>query len=64
MSKLKTHSGAKKRFLKEGRKYRRAFRNHILTKKSTSRKRRLRAMGRVHHANAQLVARMLKRKGG
>ena len=44
MSKLKSHSGASKRFKKTagGLKRRRAFRNHILTKKTTKQKRRLR----------------------
>lgn len=45
MSKLKSHSGAGKRFKITGSgriKRRRAFRNHILTKKSPKQKRRLR----------------------
>ena len=45
MPKLKTHSGTSKRFRRVangGFKRRRAFRNHILTKKSTKRKRQLR----------------------
>ena len=45
MAKIKTHSGAKKRFsLTKGGKVKRsqAYRRHILTKKSTKRKRALR----------------------
>jgi len=44
MPKLKTHSGAAKRFKKTkgGLKRRRAFRNHILSKKTTKQKRHLR----------------------
>ncbi|MBT3827410.1 50S ribosomal protein L35 [bacterium] len=44
MPKMKTHSGAKKRFkkLKSGKiKARKAFKRHLLEKKSESRKRRL-----------------------
>jgi len=47
MPKLKTNKGAAKRLKKTGSggiKRRRANRNHILTKKSKSRKRRLRAI--------------------
>ena len=44
MPKLKSHKGALKRFkaTKGGVKFRRANRNHILTKKNKSRKRNLR----------------------
>lgn len=45
MSKLKTHSGAKKRFRKNKNgliKAGKAFRRHLLAKKSQNRKRRLR----------------------
>ena len=46
MPKMKTQSGAAKRFRKtaKGYKHRQSFRNHILTKKSTKRKRHLRNM--------------------
>ena len=47
MPKLKTHSGAAKRFKKTASgsyKYRQANRNHILTKKSTKRMRHLRSL--------------------
>ncbi|HMC54981.1 MAG TPA: 50S ribosomal protein L35 [Gemmatimonadaceae bacterium] len=45
MPKMKTHKGAKKRFKVTGTgevKRRRAFKSHILTKKTSKRKRRLR----------------------
>lgn len=45
MPKMKTNSGAKKRFKLTGTgkiKRKRAYKNHILTKKSTKRKRNLR----------------------
>lgn len=45
MPKMKTNSGAKKRFKLTGTgkvKRKHAYKNHILTKKSTKRKRRLR----------------------
>jgi len=48
MPKLKTHSGAKKRFnlTKTGKvKRAKAYKSHILTKKDTKRTRRLRAGG-------------------
>ncbi len=62
MPKLKTHSGAKKRFKKTagGIKRRRAFRNHILTKKTTKQKRRLRVNGlSVSDSDKKTVNRML-----
>lgn len=45
MTKTKTHSGAKKRFVKKKNgaiKFSRAYRRHLLTKKSAKRKRDLR----------------------
>ncbi|NLL91332.1 MAG: 50S ribosomal protein L35 [Ruminococcaceae bacterium] len=55
MPKIKTHSGAKKRFnvTKSG-KIKRAFayKSHILNKKTTKRKRRLRKTGYVDESNA------------
>lgn len=48
MPKMKTHRGAAKRFKKTGNgnfKRGHAFRSHILTKKSTKRKRNLRRTG-------------------
>lgn len=62
MPKLKTHSGAKKRFKKTagGIKRRRAFRNHILTKKTTKQKRRLRVNAlSVSDSDKKAVVRML-----
>jgi large subunit ribosomal protein L35 len=63
MPKLKSHRGAKKRFrLTAGGdvKRRRAYRNHILTKKSTKQKRRLRVSGGLlKKCDAQLAKRML-----
>ncbi len=62
MSKLKTHSGAAKRFARtaSGRfKHRRGFRSHILTKKSSKRKRQLRVEGMVHASDTRAVRQML-----
>ncbi|MBA2665082.1 MAG: 50S ribosomal protein L35 [Bradymonadaceae bacterium] len=59
---MKTHRGAAKRFklTKSGRiKHRRSFRAHILTKKSSKRKRQLRANGYVHPTNEHQVKRQL-----
>jgi large subunit ribosomal protein L35 len=50
MPKMKTHKGAAKRFKKTGtgkvRRYK-AYKSHILTKKSSKRKRRLRRPGLI-----------------
>lgn len=54
MPKIKSKSGALKRFIKKGNgtfKFRRANRNHILTKKSSKRKRHLRGMNQVDATN-------------
>ncbi len=61
MPKLKTNRGAAKRFraTATGFKCRRAFRNHILTKKSTKGKRQLRAMGIVDDSDVRSVMRMM-----
>ena len=61
MPKLKTNRGAAKRFraTASGFKCRRAFRNHILTKKSTKRKRQLRTIGRINKSDVRSVARLL-----
>lgn len=61
MPKMKSVSGARKRFIKtkSGYKHRQAFRNHILTKKSTKRKRRHRGMKALSGADVPLVRRML-----
>lgn len=63
MPKVKTKSGAKKRFTLTGTgKIRRkhAFKSHILTKKSTKRKRNLTKMGFVHKSDEGRVRDMLK----
>jgi large subunit ribosomal protein L35 len=62
MPKLKTHRGAAKRIKKTaGGKFtrRRAYHSHILEKKSTKRKRRLRKSTLVSPADSKVVARML-----
>jgi large subunit ribosomal protein L35 len=62
MSKLKTKSGAKKRFKVSGTgKIRRkhAYKSHILTKKSTKRKRNLTQMGNVHPSDEARVREMI-----
>lgn len=61
MPKIKTVRGAAKRFKKtaNGFKRKQSFRSHILTKKSTKRKRQLRPMLEVHAADQALVKRML-----
>ena len=62
MPKLKSHRGAAKRFRKTASgqiKCRAAFRNHILTKKTTKQKRHLRVSGRLRACDARLAARML-----
>ena len=62
MPKMKTKSGAKKRFkvsasgrIKRGQ----AFKRHILTKKSTKNKRHLRGTTAVHETNMGHMAQML-----
>jgi large subunit ribosomal protein L35 len=62
MPKMKTKSGAKKRFRIQGAggiKRSRAFLRHILTKKSTKRKRALRGTTGVHETNTKSVRSML-----
>ena len=62
MPKMKTKSGAKKRFRMQGAggiKRSRAFLRHILTKKSTKRKRALRGTTGVHETNTKSVKAML-----
>lgn len=58
MPKIKTHSGAKKRFslTKSGKvKISHAFKRHILTKKSTKRKRSLRGAAYADKANVAQI---------
>ena len=65
MPKLKTHSGAKKRFnlTKTGKvKRAKAFKSHILTKKDTKRTRRLRAGGYADVTNMDAVRKMIPYK--
>jgi large subunit ribosomal protein L35 len=64
MPKLKTNSGAAKRFRKTatGYKHRKAFRNHILTKKAQKRKRQLRGLDDVAAADVPALRRMLPKK--
>jgi len=62
MPKLKTKSGAKKRFKITGTgkiKFKHAFKNHILTKKETKQKRRLSNMSLVNKADMNNVKAML-----
>ncbi len=62
MPKLKTNRGAAKRFrrtAKGGFKRGQSFRSHILTKKSTKRKRHLRSTERISDADAKSVRQML-----
>ena len=62
MPKLKTHSGASKRFklTKSGKvKRSHANKNHILNKKSTKRKRGLRKPGYASEANEATIKRLV-----
>lgn len=62
MPKLKTKSGAKKRFKITGTgkiKHKRAYKNHILTKKETKQKRRLGNKALVHKSDMNNVKAML-----
>ena len=62
MPKLKTHSGAAKRFKKTGSGYKRkhANKSHILTKMAAKRKRQLRGTAAVSPGDKRLVDRMLR----
>ena len=62
MPKVKTNSSAKKRFkvTSTGKiMHQKAFKRHILTKKSTKRKRNMRHAGMVSDANLHFVKRLL-----
>jgi large subunit ribosomal protein L35 len=66
MPKVKTNSSAKKRFKVTGTgeiTFQKAFKRHILTKKSTKRKRALRKKGLVGSTNKDFVLRLLRLKG-
>jgi large subunit ribosomal protein L35 len=65
MPKMKTNSGAKKRFTLTGTgkiKRKHAFKSHILTKKSTKRKRNLTYFGLVDKADKKNVKLLLASK--
>ena len=65
MPKIKTHKGAAKRFsLTKSGKVKRgsAFRSHILTKKSTKRKRGLRMPAYASHANEATIKKLIPYK--
>ena len=65
MPKLKTHSGAKKRFnlTKNGKvKRAHAFKSHILTKKDTKRTRRLRSTAYSDVTNVETIKKMIPYK--
>jgi large subunit ribosomal protein L35 len=62
MPKMKTKSGAAKRFKKTGSgrfKCKQAYLRHILTKKSTKRKRQLRSPNMVHESDIKSVVQMM-----
>ncbi|TDH28921.1 50S ribosomal protein L35 [Segetibacter sp. 3557_3] len=62
MPKVKTNSSAKKRFKVTGTgeiTFQKAFKRHILTKKSTKRKRAMSLKGTVHPSNMHFVKRLL-----
>ena len=60
--KLKTHSGASKRFKKTGStvKSRSASRNHILTKQSTKRKRHNRGLIKLAGTTLKMVLKLIR----
>ncbi|MBZ4645038.1 MAG: large subunit ribosomal protein [Petroclostridium sp.] len=65
MPKIKTHKGAAKRFslTKSGKvKRAKAFKSHILTKKSTKRKRNLRKTAYASSANEAVVKKLIPYK--
>ncbi|MBP1576178.1 MAG: 50S ribosomal protein L35 [Oscillospiraceae bacterium] len=65
MPKIKTHTGAKKRFgLTKNGKVKRghAYRSHILTKKSTKRKRSLRKGAYAAESNAAVIKKLIPYK--
>lgn len=62
MPKIKTNRGAAKRFRKTGGgkiKRNKAYASHIMTKKSSKRKRALRKSDLVHSSDAKKVSRLL-----
>jgi large subunit ribosomal protein L35 len=66
MPKVKTNSSAKKRFKLTGTgeiSFQKAFKRHILTKKSKKRKRAMRQKGIVDTTNKASVLRLLRLRG-
>ena len=66
MPKMKSKSGAKKRFIVQGSggiKRSKAFKRHILTKKTTKNKRQLRGIVNVHDGDMGSIAKMLPMAG-
>jgi len=66
MPKVKTNSSAKKRFKVTGTgliSFQKPFKRHILTKKSTKRKRAMRQDGMVHSTQQAFVMRLLRLRG-
>ncbi|HMO63377.1 MAG TPA: 50S ribosomal protein L35 [Ferruginibacter sp.] len=66
MPKVKTNSSAKKRFKVTGSgliTFQKPFKRHILTKKSTKRKRNMAKDGVVHPSNEAFVKRLLRLRG-
>ena len=66
MPKVKTNSSAKKRFKVTGTgeiTFQKAFKRHILTKKSKKRKRAMRQKGIVDTTNKASVLRLLRLRG-
>ncbi len=62
MPKLKTHRGAKKRFKVTGKKkivHSKAYKSHLLTKKSAKRKRKLGKRALIKSADLSKIKRML-----
>ena len=65
MPKMKTNSGAKKRFALTGTgkiKRKHAFKSHILTKKTTKQKRRLTHVGLIDRSDERAVKMLLALK--
>lgn len=65
MPKMKTHRGAAKRFKKTGSgkiKRNRAFKSHILEKKTTKRKRKLRKSALVSKADSKRIEQLIPYK--
>ncbi|HOM01665.1 MAG TPA: 50S ribosomal protein L35 [Acetivibrio sp.] len=65
MPKIKTHSSSKKRFKLTGTgkvKRAKAYKNHILTKKTSKRKRNLRKSAIASDANASVIKKLIPYK--